>query len=74
LDHAEAHAAAMVRESGARRVDLVINNPPCDPCRTLLAAILPPGVVLNLYVRKADGDVEPYDTYSGTGEAVEPCA
>lgn len=71
VDHAEGHAAAELRSSGAQKADLVINNDPCRTCDSFLKMMLPRGVELNLYVRGADGTVQPYDTYVGTGEAIQ---
>jgi hypothetical protein len=70
VDHAEGHAAAVMRTRGIMNATLYLNNPPCDyprGCDKLLPALLPEGARLTVYARGMD---EP-KVYVGTGRGVQ---
>ena len=50
--HVEAHAAAIMSQTGAKSATLYLNNPPCggtSGCGAMLQRMLPPGATLNVY-------------------------
>jgi len=75
-DHAEAHAAAMLRQPDSpQEASLVLNNTPCRSrgiykgCNDMLPGMLPANKRLHVYL--TDGErTWYYDTYHGTGEGV----
>jgi Double-stranded DNA deaminase toxin A len=75
-DHAEAHAAAILRHPGApQEANLVLNNTPCRSrgiykgCNDMLPGMLPANKRLHVYL--TDGEhTWWYATYDGTGEGV----
>ena len=56
--HAEGHAAAILRETGARSAVITINKPsgPCTPCRGNLPSLLPEGGILTVRWPNQTGD------------------
>ncbi|MER6989240.1 DddA-like double-stranded DNA deaminase toxin [Saccharopolyspora hirsuta] len=67
-DHAEGHAAALLRERGIAAATLYINNRPCPGelgCDATLPAQLPPGTRLTVYWPGG------YQVYEGTGEGIQ---
>jgi len=52
---------------------LVVSKPPCPGplgCDSVLRDLLPAGCTLTIYVLDAEGGVQYYDTYTGTGRGV----
>lgn len=68
LDHAEGHAAAVMRARRLREATLYVNNEPCQGpfgCDKVLPHILPEGVRLTVY-----GPGGYHKTYRGTGKGL----
>lgn len=72
--HAEGRAARVIRKHSVRRADLVINADPCDVpqvgCRDTLPYMLPDGATLTIWVRRNDGTIDYFDTYTGNGRGI----
>jgi hypothetical protein len=68
VEHAEGHAAALMRKRGIRHATLYVNNEPCAGrlgCDRTMPSLLPPGATLTVY-----GPNGFARRYEGTGEAL----
>ncbi|GIG67328.1 DddA-like double-stranded DNA deaminase toxin [Phytomonospora endophytica] len=80
FNHAEGHAAAMLRKPGApKEAILVINNEPCvgrgrmrgKGCDDMLEGAMPAGTKLAVYLNTDGQQTTLYKVYTGTGEGIK---